>query len=186
MRQEHFAIGLAAMLCLSSWTAAKAGTHEAIDAYHRGDYATALKECEAAAKAGDPTCEDLLGLLYSEGKGVKTDPVAAARWFRLAADQGNPTAAYNLGLCYEHGEGVPTDSKEAEKWYAIAAEKGIPQAQSRLGILLIGNHNDWKDGIKVLRPAASAGVFEAQFTLALALRARKLRSPQRTSRRQMV
>src|SRR5579862_5687067 len=168
MRQALLTGIVVSTLCISSWTETRAGAHEAVEAYNRGDYAAVLSECEAAAKAGDPGCEDLLGVLYSEGKGVKVDPVAAARWFRLAAEQGNPTAAYNLGLCFENGEGVPKNSKEAEKWYAIAAEKGIPQAQGRLGILLIGNHNDWKEGVKILRPAASAGVLEAQFTLALA------------------
>lgn len=168
MRQELSLAGLAVIFCLSLSAQARAGAHEAAEAFQKGDYAKVLSECEAAAKAGDPICEDLLGLLYSEGKGVKADPVAAARWFRLAAEKGNPVAAYNLGAAYETGHGVAKDSKEAEKWYAVAAEKGIPQAQARLGVLLIGNHNDWKNGIKVLRPAANAGVLEAQFTLALA------------------
>jgi S1-C subfamily serine protease len=168
MRQELFVVLLAAMCCLSPWTEAAAGAREAAQAYNSGDYATVLKECESAAKAGDPICEDLLGLLYSEGKGVKADPVAAARWFRLSAEQGNPLAAYNLGIAYENGRGVAKDLNEAVKWYTIAAEKGIPYAQTKLGLLLITDHSDWKNGLKWLRPAAAQGVPAAQVMLALA------------------
>ena len=145
----------------------EAGAREAAEAYARRDYASVLKECEAAAKAGDAVCEDLLGLLYSEGKGVKTDPVAAARWFRLAADHGNPLGAYNLGTAYQTGRGVPKDMKEAEKWFTIAAEKGVPYAQTKLGMIAINQHQDWKTGLKWLRPAAAAGEPAAQTMLAL-------------------
>jgi len=147
--------------------AAAAGPHEAVEAYRAGDYAGVLRECEAAAKAGDAICQDLLGLLYSEGKGVKADQVVAVRWFRLSADQGNPIAAYNLALAYQTGQGVAKDSNQAKKWYAAAAEKGLAPAQARLGILAINDDKDWKTGIKLLRPAAAQGVPEAQAMLAL-------------------
>lgn len=166
--RRGLAVAVVVAWCLAPWAKVAAGAHEAAQAYEKGDYATVLKECEPAAKAGDAICQDLLGLLYSEGKGVKADPVAAFVWFRLAAAQGNPIAAYNLGVAYELGRGIAKDPKEAEKWYALAAEKGVPQAQARLGIVLIGSHNDWKNGVKALRPAAAQGVLEAQFTLALA------------------
>jgi len=110
--------------------AAAAGPHEAVEAYRAGDYAGVLRECEAAAKAGDAICQDLLGLLYSEGKGVKADQVVAVRWFRLSADQGNPIAAYNLALAYQTGQGVAKDSNQAKKWYAAAAEKGLALANN--------------------------------------------------------
>ncbi len=148
--------------------AAQADPREAVAAYDKGDYDTVLRECEAAAKAGDSVCQDLLGLLYSDGKGVKADPVAAVRWFRLAAAQGNAIAAYNLAFPYEHGQGVAKDLKEAEKWYALAAEKGVAFAQAALGMIMINDHKDWKKGIKLLRPAAAQGIPAAETMLGLA------------------
>jgi S1-C subfamily serine protease len=155
-------------LALAPYGSATADTREAIDAYDKGDYATVLRECAAAAKGGDSICQDLLGLLYSEGKGVKADPIAAARWFRLAAEQGNPVAAYNLARAYLSGEGVAKDPNEAEKWLRAAAEKGVAFAQAQLGLIMINDHKDWKSGIKLIRPAAAQGIPDAQALLGLA------------------
>jgi hypothetical protein len=168
MRQELSLAGLAVIFCLSLSAQAQAGAHEAAEAFRKGDYAKVWSECDAAAKAGDPICQDFLGILYSEGKGVKADPAAAVHWFQLAAAKGNAVAAYNLGLAYEIGRGVAKDMKEAEKWYAVAADKGVPQAQAKLGLILIRDHNDTKNGIKWIRAAAAQGVPVAQSMLALA------------------
>jgi uncharacterized protein len=143
----------------------EAAPEAAFDAFKKNDYATVLRVCEAAAKAGDSICQDMLGVLYSEGKGVARDQAIAFHWFQLAAAQGNPTAAFNLALAYERGEGVATNMAEAEKWYDKAAEAGIPYAQFRLAILAITVHKDAKGGVKWLRPAAAQGLPEAQAML---------------------
>lgn len=136
----HRAFSLSILLtlcCLALGPRAEAGALEASEAFKKGDYAGVLGACEAAAKSGDASCEDFMGLLYSEGLGVKKDPVQAAHWFRLAAEQGNAVAALNLGLAYETGTGVGKDLAQAVKWYTLAAGKGLALAQTRLGLLLI-------------------------------------------------
>ena len=165
MRMGLISWCFAAGLCIFSLDA-NAGSREAVDAYKRGDYATALSQCEAAAKTGDSVCQDILGLLYLEGHGVKADPVAAVRWFRLAAEQGNPIAAYNLAVAYDDGNGVGKNPAEAEKWFKVGAEKGFPPAGAEYGLHILSLHKDWKGGLKWLRPAAAAGMPKAQFALA--------------------
>lgn len=163
---------VAALATLMTAIPAMAAPTEAIQAFNNGDYATALRDCEAPAKAGDSVCQDVMGLLYADGHGVKADQAIAAHWFQLSAEQGNPIAAYNLGSAYEHGEGVPKNLAMAENWYAKAAATGLPYAQWRLGALAI-LRNDWKAGVKWMRPAAAQGLPPAQFALGLAYEAGK-------------
>ncbi len=131
------------------------------------DYATVLRVCEAPAKAGDSICQDMLGVLYSEGHGVARDQAIAFHWFQLAAAQGNPTAAYNLAVAYERGEGGAKNPAEAERWFTEAAESGVPYAQWRLGTIAL-THSDWKTAVKWLRPAATQGLPPAQTLLGTA------------------
>jgi uncharacterized protein len=160
---------ICAFVCavLASVSSALAAPSEAFDAFKRGDYAAVLRVCEAPAKAGDSTCQDMLGLLYSEGRGVPRDQATAFHWFQLAAAQGNPTAAYNLAVAYEHGEGVAKNPAEAEKWFTKAAESGLPYAQLQLAVAAVGG-GDWKAAVKWLRPAAAQGLPMAQTMLGLA------------------
>lgn len=148
-------------IVLASGSGAAAAPSEAFDAYEHHDYATVLRVCEAPAKAGDSACQDMLGVLYSEGQGVARDQAAAFHWFQLAAAQGNPTAEYNLAIAYERGEGVAKNMVEAEKWYTKAAEAGLPYAEFRLARLAAGR-DDWKAAMKWLRPAAAQGLPPAQ------------------------
>jgi hypothetical protein len=155
------------LVVLANGSGAAAAPPEAFEAFDHGDYATVLRVCEAPAKAGDSVCQDMLGLLYSEGRGVERDQAAAFHWFQLAAAQGNPTAEFNLALAYERGEGVAKNPAEAEKWYAKAAESGLPYAELRLAAIAV-SHNDWKTAVKWLRPAAAQGLPSAQSMLGIA------------------
>ena len=51
-------------------------------------------------------CEapDILGVMYSQGKGVPQDYFEAVGWFRLAADQGDAIAQGALGAMYAKGK----------------------------------------------------------------------------------
>jgi len=158
------AVGL---VLLASASGAVAAPQEAFDAFQHNDYATVLRVCEAPAKAGDSICQDMLGVLYSEGRGVARDQAAAFHWFQLAAAQGNPTAEFNLALAYERGEGIAKNPAEAEKWYAKAAERGLPYAQLRLAAIAV-TRSDWKAAVKWLRPAAAQGLPPAQTMLGTA------------------
>ena len=101
---------------------------EAVAAYDRGDYATAVRGFLVHAEQGDATAQYKLGVMYNYGLGVPEDEAEAVRWYRLAADQGDAGAQFNLGVMYGKGEGVLKDEAEAVRWYRLAAEQGDADA----------------------------------------------------------
>jgi len=167
MRWMVWAAIVAMALCAGT-NGAMAGVREAAEAFAKKDYTGVLSACKADAQKGDASCQNFLGILYSEGKGVKPDPAEAVRWFRLAAAQGNGYAATNLGAHYEKGLGVTKDLAEAKKWYRQAAEQGIAYAEFRLGAIIIETEQDMKQGVKWFRAAAAQGLPPAQMALGVA------------------
>ncbi len=63
-----------------------------MEAYDKGDYATALKEFRVLAEQGYAGAQNNLGLMYEYGEGVPQDDVQARMWLNLAAAQGNELA----------------------------------------------------------------------------------------------
>ena len=94
-----------------------------LDAYERGDYATALTELRPLAEQGDPAAQLNLGLMYANGSGVPQDYAEAVKWYRLTAEQGHVEAQFTLGVLYGRGLGVPQNYVEAAKWFRRAAEQ---------------------------------------------------------------
>ena len=84
---------------------------EAVAAYDRGDYATAVRGFLVHAEQGHASAQYDLGVMYNYGWGVPEDDAEAVRWYRLAAEQGHASAQYNLGAMYANGEGVPENVK---------------------------------------------------------------------------
>lgn len=121
------------IVCLAAPSMAdlKAGEN----AYHRGDYATALHEWQPLAKQGHAAAQYHLGLLYSNGQGLPKDDAQARQWFEKAASQGHVDAQVNLGSLYDYGRGGAQDFKMAVRWYRRSAEQGNDLAQRRLGLL---------------------------------------------------
>jgi hypothetical protein len=70
-----------------------------------------------------------LGAILADGKGVRRDNEAAARWFARAAESGVPEAMANLALLHRDGRGTSRDSERAYFW-ARAAERSWERAQS--------------------------------------------------------
>ena len=97
---------------------------EAVAAYGRGDYATAIRGVRVHAEQGDASAQFSLGGMYYNGRGVLKDDAEAVRWYRLAADQGLAGAQLELGFMYANGEGVLKDDAEAVRWYRLAAGSG--------------------------------------------------------------
>ena len=93
-----------------------------------------FQETLQAAKQGDAPAQYNLGLMYTQGQGVRQDYVEAVKWYRKAAEQGDAVAQYNLGLKYADGIGVRQDYVEAVKWYHKAAEQGLAGAKYNLGL----------------------------------------------------
>lgn len=139
-----------------------------LDAYNRGDFATALKEWRPIADAGDAHAQYNLGMLYARGQGVPKDYGQAAGWYRKAAEQGVAAAQYNLGLMCANGQGVPRDPQEAAKWFLKAAEAGVTDAETGLGRIYNegeGAFRNYAEAEKWYRKAAESGVASAAFSL---------------------
>jgi uncharacterized protein len=121
------------IVCLAApvWADFKAG----VDAYHRGDYATALREWQPLAEQGQALAQYNLGLLYANGQGVSKDDAQAQQWYEKAAAQGHADAQVNLGILYDYGRGVAQDYKKAVYWYRLSAKQGNELAQRQLGLM---------------------------------------------------
>jgi TPR repeat protein len=114
-----------------AWADYRAG----MDAYLRGDYATALREWRPLAEQGDADAQYNLGVMYDKGPGVPQDYVQARQWYEQAAAQGDANAQSNLGVMYEKGRGVSQDYVQARQWYEKAAAQGDANALYNLGLL---------------------------------------------------
>ena len=133
IRRSIVALALLAALP-GTLVAAEQTFDEAVTAYQRGDYATAIREFRVLAEQGNAAAQLKLGLMYDNGRGVPRDYQEALKWHRLAAEQGDAAAQFNLGVMYASGMGVPLDYQEAVRWYRLAAEQGNAEAQHNLGL----------------------------------------------------
>ena len=125
---------LAAILCAAA-SPVRADFQASVDAYQRGDYATALREWKPLAEQGDASSQFYLGFMYANGHGISQNYAEAVKWYRKAADQGEAVATFNLGIMYHNGRGVSEDFAEAVKWYRKAADQGYDSAPLDLGIM---------------------------------------------------
>lgn len=136
------------------------GVDAGVEAYSRGDYATALREWRVLAAQGRALAQYNLGVFYYEGKGVTQDYRQAVKWYRLAAEQGLAAAQHNLGVMYSKGQGVTQDYQEAVRWYRMAAEQGYARAQNSLGAMYMYGYGVTQDYVYAhmwLNIAASSG-----------------------------
>jgi hypothetical protein len=92
-----------------------------LEAYKRGEYATALEELRPLAELGLAEAQSMLGVRYENGEGVPQDYAEAVKWYRLAAEQGDAYAQLKLGVMYENGQGVAQDYVLAHMWFNLAA-----------------------------------------------------------------
>src|SRR6202040_736423 len=142
------AIVAAFVIILALTAQAQAGIREALETYDKADYAGALAACKAAAEQGDASCENLLGVLYGEGRVVPKKDTEAARWFRKAADQGHGQACVNLGRAYERGAGVKQSNDDAATWYGKAAAQHVPEGELALGVLIAKVDHNYREAMK--------------------------------------
>ena len=121
---------------------------EAVAAYGRGDYATAVRVFLVHAEQGDASAQFSLGVMYANGEGVLKDEAEAVRWARLAAEQGDADAQFSLGVMYANGLlGALKDEAEAVRWYRLAAEQGHAGAQFNLGVMYTNGRGVLKDSV---------------------------------------
>jgi len=124
-----------------------------------------LEAVRKKAEAGDGEAQNMLGVMYGSGKGVRRDDAEAVKWWRKAAEQGLAQAQFSLGWCYHYGKGVAQDDTEAVKWYRKAAEQGNANAQFNLGWMYDQGKRVPKDDVTAyawLSVAAASGDEEAR------------------------
>jgi uncharacterized protein len=157
------------LLALALFGTAMAGPLEdALAAYQRGDYATALSHWRPLADQGNAVAQNGLGRMYAQGQGVAQDYRQALIWLRKAVDQGYAGAQNNLGWMYAKGLGVPQDYQQAVEWYRKAADQGYAIAQNNLGLAYEngqGVARDYQQAVAWFRKAADQGNAAAQANL---------------------
>lgn len=135
---------------------------------HQFDKST-IPAIEQAAEAGDAEAQFKLGALYANGKGVRQDSKAAARWLRKSAKQGWTAAQTLLGWCYAGGNGVGKDMAEAMQWYSTAAEAGDTDAMCSLADIYASGEPGIEQNTQAMliwyETAANQGHPKAQYML---------------------
>ena len=144
---QLFAAAAMLLVTVGALPAAAQTFDAAVEAYERGDYATALAGFQNYAEQGTAAAQFKLGVMYANGEGVPEDDAEAMRWYRLAAEQGYAAAQGYLGVMYGSGEGVPEDDAEAVRWFRLAAEQGNAAAQFNLGFMYASGEGVPKDDV---------------------------------------
>jgi cell division septation protein DedD len=143
-------------------SAALADVKGGVDAWKRGDFATAVREWRPLAERGDPDAQFNLGQAYKLGRGVPADIGTARSWYEKAAQQNHPLAQANLGLIlFQSG-----DRERATPWLKKAAEAGDARAQYVLGTALFNGDmpslgKDWPRAYALMSRAAAQGLPQA-------------------------
>lgn len=144
---------------------ALADTRAGVDAWTRGDFATAVKTWQIESARGDADAMFNLGQAYKLGKGVKQDLAQAEALFGRAAAQGHIQASDSYGLLlFQRGQRT-----QALPFLRAAADRGDPRAQYLLGI---GHFNgdivskDWVRAYALVSLAQQAGLPQAASALA--------------------
>jgi localization factor PodJL len=123
-----------------------------------------------AAKKADPLAYFEIGSRYTDGRGVKLDLAAAAKWYELSAEKGFAPAEYRLASLYEKGTGVTRDLEKARTMYLSAAEKGNASAMHNLAVLFAtgaAGTPDFNEAARWFKSAADLNVRDSQFNLAI-------------------
>ena len=107
--------------------------NEGIEAFNRGDYATALGFFQPLAENGDAYAQVVLSKMYELGLGVAKNSGHAVRWDRKAAEQDFAPGQAGLAFSYRAGRGVAKDDGESVRWFRKAAIQGLADAQVHLG-----------------------------------------------------
>ena len=145
----------------------------AFGAFQRGYYGAALREAmkRIEANPSDGAAMTIMGELYKDGLGVRTDPTEAARWWRLASARGDAQGAFELGVATLAGRGVPDNRGRAQALFQQAAGKGVPGAFYNLGLMALdGDIKNYPEAAKNFQRAADLGSSDAKYALGLLMK----------------
>ena len=137
---------------------------DGLKAFRAGDYEKVIKLWQPLAENGDTEIQYNLGIMYSQGRGVKKDMQKALHWLQLAANSGDRDAQARLGKIHA----LEKQYTRAEKWLRQAANQGQASAQYNLAVLYANGWGVPQDQELALRwyyRAAQQGHPAAQFNL---------------------
>ena len=97
----------------------------AVAAYDVGDFRVARKNFKLLADEGSAIGETMLGVIYAEGRGVKSDPATAVAYYYRAANRGYAPAQLALSRAFADGAGASKDVPQAYLWARLAAARGV-------------------------------------------------------------
>jgi uncharacterized protein len=161
MRHLLLALVIGGMALPAAAQSVRAG----IEAWQKGDTATAVAIWRPLADAGDADAAFNLGQAYRLGKGVVIDLAQAQSWLERAARKGHVDAQTTLGLLlFQNGNRV-----SAIRWLSLAAEAGEARALLMVGTALYNGDGIPQDPIKAyayVSRAAAQGLAPAKATLA--------------------
>ena len=164
-RRRLLAAVAGTVVALGLGTSAQADVKAGVDAWAKGDFATAVHEWEGPAAHGDADAAFDLGQAYKLGRGVPQDLARAEALFGQAAAQGHIQAADNYGLLlFQHG-----DHTRAMPYVAGAAGRGDPRAEYLMGIAYFNGDvvgKDWVRAYAFENLAQEAGLQQAKAALA--------------------
>lgn len=136
-------------------------------AYHRGDYASAVKLWRPSAEQGDVAAAFYLGTLFTN-PGPMQDVPQGRSWFLKAAQAGHVKAQVTLGAMYLMGGGGAPDPEQALIWFRRASDQGNAEAQAFLGMMYgagEGVPQDFNQAAQWYQKAADEGFAGAQLML---------------------
>ena len=142
----------------------------AFGAMQRGNFVTAFREAmkRIEANANDGPAMTIVGELYRDGLGVRTDPSEAARWYKLAADRGDVQGAYAYALANLQARGVKEDRATGKKFLEQAAARQHIGALYNLGLLAAEEKEpQFAAAAQFFRRAADLGSPDAAYALGL-------------------
>ena len=135
--------------------------------FNEKNYIEAHKWYEQAANEYYAVAQYMLGIMYTDGLGIKQDLDKANFWFKKAygqynkkAEQGDSISQFRLAQMYQYGQGVQQDLEKARYWYEKAAKQGNSNAQLALDNINLSSFQ------YLYERATKQGDANAQFRLA--------------------
>ncbi len=137
LKRSGLVIVILSLALISVVSSAHADTwKEAMEAFGRKQYATAMKLMRPLAEKGHAAAQYQVALMHKMGLGVSKSEKEARKWSRLAAKQGHTDAQVLLGSLYYTKEGNESpDVIKAYMWYEVAAAQGNPEAKKEVATI---------------------------------------------------
>lgn len=130
---------------------------------------------QRAAEAGNINAKVFMAKFYAMGRWVAKDTAKAEQYLQEAIDAQHPTAAFDWGYMLYMGDNLPQDYRLARKKFEYSIERyDDPASKYYLGRTYLYAQGvakmkqNERDGVQLIRDAASEGYAPAMNTLGLA------------------